>query len=71
MGFLPQTKVFPELTPNAFLNQDVKPNAVGQQRPENLHELIGHVRRYLWTTQRQPHIVKSYFREPSVRYEAA
>ncbi len=60
----------PELNPDEFLNQDVKTNALGRQRPENVHEMIGHVRRYLWSTQRQPHIVKSYFRAPSVSYAA-
>lgn len=60
----------PELNPDEFLNQDVKTNALGRRRPENLYEMIRHVRRYLWSTQRQPHIVKSYFRAPSVCYAA-
>ena len=61
----------PELNPDEFLNQDVKTNALGRQRPENLHQMIGQVRCYLRSTQRRPDIVKSYFRAPSVRYAAA
>jgi len=60
----------PELNPDKFLNQDVKTNTLGRQRPETVYEMIGHVRRDLWSTQRQPHIVKSYFRAPTVCYAA-
>lgn len=61
----------PELNPDAVLNQDVKTNALGRQRPRDLRELITNVRRYLRRRQRQPHIVKRYFEEEHVRYAAA
>jgi hypothetical protein len=48
----------------------VKTNALGRQRPENLPQMVGQVRCYLHSTQRQPEIVKSYFPVPSVRYAA-
>lgn len=60
----------PELNPDELLNQDVKTNAVGRQRPENQPEMMCQVRSYLRSTQRQPEIVKSYFREQHVAYAA-
>lgn len=61
----------PELNPDELLNQDVKTNAVGRKRPRDKEELIGNVRRFLWSTQRRPPKVRSYFRHPNVRYAAA
>lgn len=61
----------PELNPDELLNQDVKTNAVGRKRPRHRGELMGNVRRHLWSTQRQPEKVRRYFQEPSVRYAAA
>lgn len=61
----------PELNPDELLNQDVKTNAVGRQRPLNLKEMMGQVRSYLRSTQHRPDIVTSYFREEHVAYAAA
>lgn len=60
----------PDLNPDEFLNQDVKSNALGRQRPATRAEMIHGVRSYLRSTQRQPTIVKSYFQAESVRYAA-
>jgi transposase len=60
----------PELNPDEFLNQDVKSNALGRQRPATRDQMIAGVRSYLRSTQRQPGIVKSYFQAESVRYAA-
>ncbi len=60
----------PDLNPDEFLNQDVKSNALGRQRPPNQTEMIAGVRSYLHSTQRQPELVKSYFHADSVRYAA-
>jgi transposase len=60
----------PDLNPDEFLNQDVKTNAVGRQRPRNKTELMDNVRRYLWSIQRRPQKVRRYFHHPSVRYAA-
>lgn len=60
----------PDLNPGELLNQDVKTNAVGRQRPRDKGELMGNVRRYLWSTQRRPAKVRRYFHHPSVRYAA-
>jgi len=60
----------PDLNPDEFLNQDVKSNALGRQRPANQTEMIAGVRSYLHSTQRQPDIVKSYFQADPVRYAA-
>jgi len=60
----------PELNPDEFLNQDVKSNALGRQRPANQSEMIAGVRSYLHSTQRLPELVKSYFHAESVRYAA-
>ena len=60
----------PELNPDELLNQDVKTNAVGRKRPRHKTELLGNVRRFMWSTQRQPAKVRGYFRHPNVRYAA-
>ena len=61
----------PELNPDELLNQDVKTNAVGRQRPGTQPEMIMQVRSYLRSTQRRPDIVKRYFEEEHVRYASA
>jgi transposase len=58
----------PELNPDEYLNQDVKSNTLGQQRPHDKKEMIGDLRSYLRSTQKRQDIVKSYFRHPSVTY---
>jgi transposase len=60
----------PDLNPDEFLNQDVKSNALGRQRPVTRAAMIDGVRSYLRSTQRQPAIVRSYFQAESVRYAA-
>lgn len=57
----------PDLNPDELLNQDVKTNAVGRQRPRDKAELIGNVRHHLWSPQRRPDKVRRYVRHPSVR----
>jgi len=61
----------PDLNPDELLNQDVKSNALGRRRPPDQTTLIADVRSYLRSTQRQPHIVRSYFDEQNVSYAAA
>ena len=61
----------PELNPDELLNNDVKSNAVGRRRPSSQQEMMSDVRAYLRSTQRQPHIVQSYFSHEDVRYAAA
>jgi len=60
----------PELNPDELLNQDVKTNAVGRQRPADAQELVGNVRCYLWSAQRRPVSVQRYFQESHVQYAA-
>jgi transposase len=60
----------PELTPDEYLNQDVKSNAVGARRPTNQTEMISNVRGYLRSTQRTPGAVAKYFEADEVRYTA-
>jgi transposase len=60
----------PELNPDEMLNQDVKSNAVGRNRAHHQNELLCNVRGYLRSRQRQPHIVKNYFKEEHVQYAA-
>lgn len=60
----------PELNPDEMLNQDVKANAVGRQRPHDQGELLRNVRGHLRSRQRQPQIVRRYFQAPHVRYAA-
>ncbi len=67
--FLPSYS--PDLNPDEYLNQDVKSNALGRQRPENRDAMIDGLRSYLRSTQQRPDMVRSYFHADSVRYAAA
>jgi hypothetical protein len=58
------------LNPDELLNQDVKSNALGRERPHEVGEMMESIRSYLRSTQRQPEIVRSYFQEEHVRYAA-
>jgi transposase len=60
----------PDLNPDELLNQDVKSNALGRQRPSNSTEMIDNLRSYLRSTQRQPQVVINYFQHESVSYAA-
>lgn len=60
----------PDLNPDELLNQDVKSNALGRQRPSNSAEMIDNLRSYLRSTQRQPQVVINYFQHESVSYAA-
>ena len=66
--FLPSYS--PELNPDELLNQDVKSNALGRQRPGNQTELMGKVRSYLRSRQCKPDIVANYFQGKHVQYAA-
>lgn len=61
----------PQLNPDEILNQDVKSNAVGRRRAATRTELKANLRAYLRSTQKQPHVVCSFFHEQHVRYAAA
>jgi transposase len=60
----------PELNPDECLNQDVKANALGRQRPSSRSEMIGSLRSYLHATQKRPDTVRNYFQAETVRYAA-
>ena len=60
----------PQLNPDEYLNNDVKGNAVGRRRAGTQTEMMANLRSYLRSTQKQPHIVKSYFEHKDVRYAA-
>ena len=66
--FLPSYS--PELNPDEMLNQDVKSNALGRQRPRNQNEMVKNVRSYLFRRQKQSLIIKNYFKEQCVKYAA-
>lgn len=68
MFFLPGYS--PELNPDEYLNQDVKSDAVGRQRPKDQPQMIRQVRSYLRGTQRRPAKVRNYFQHENVRYAA-
>ncbi len=58
----------PQLNPDELLNQDVKTNAVGRQRPRTRDDLKYRVRSFLWSLQKTPERVRRYFHAPQVRY---
>jgi len=67
--FLPEYS--PELNPDEYLNNDVKSNAAGRERPADQFELIACVRSYLRQTQGRPNIVRNYFKHEKIAYAAA
>jgi len=66
--FLPSYS--PQINPDELLNQDVKSNALGRQRPADQPELMGKVRSYLRSRQLKPKTVANYFQGKHVRYAA-
>lgn len=58
----------PERNPNEFLNQDIKANAVRQQRPRDTAELKQALRAYLHRIQQCPEQVSHDFWPPEVQY---
>ena len=60
----------PELNPDERLNRDVKTNALGKSRPRNRDEMMPSVRRHLYRSQKQPHLIRNLFQERHVRYAA-
>ena len=60
----------PDLNPDEYLNQDVKTNALGKQRPRDQSELISNVTNYLYERQQQPETIHAYFQAAPVRYAA-
>lgn len=60
----------PELNPDELLNNDVKSNALGRERPPDKEVMVQGVRSYLRQTQRRPQIVAAYFKHPDVAYAA-
>jgi len=69
LHFLPAYS--PELNPDEYLNQDVKRHLRQlHPRPVDKPGLTAQLRRFLRGRQRQPHIVRNYFRAPEIRYAA-
>jgi transposase len=60
----------PDLNPDEKLNQDVKSNAVGRRRPHTPEEMVRNVRSYLYSRQKNPQLIKRYFKAEPVRYAA-
>ena len=61
----------PELNPTELLNQDVKTNALGRNRPHSQNELMDDTRSYLRSTQRRSRLVARYFDGKHVSYAKA
>jgi hypothetical protein len=55
----------PQSNPDELLNQDVKTNAVGRQRPNDQPEMMQQIRR---STQDRPQVVRNCFKHQDVRY---
>ena len=60
----------PEINPDELLNQEVKSNALGRQRPGKQTELTGKVRSYLRSRRCKLYIVANYFQGKNVQYAA-
>ena len=60
----------PELNPDELLNHDIKANAVGRKRVKTKEKMMENVRRYLHRRQKQPQVIRNFFREKHVSYAA-
>ena len=60
----------PDLNPDEMLNQDVKSNAVGRQRPHTLAQMMHTVMSYLRSRQRRRDLVQRHIHEANVAYTA-
>jgi len=60
----------PELNPDELLNQDTK-QAMQRQRPRDQSQMIANARSHLRRRQKQPGIVRNFFKEEHVLYAAA
>ncbi len=69
LHFLPSYS--PQLNPDEYVNQDVKRHMREvHPRPTDKPSLKATVRQFLHRRQRQPHIVRGYFKAPHVTYAA-
>ena len=69
LHFLPAYS--PELNPDEYLNQDLKRHMRQlHPRPVDKPGLKDAIRKFLRGRQRQPNIVRNYFRAPEIRYAA-
>jgi len=69
LRFLPSYS--PELNPDEMLNQDVKANAVGRNRPRTPGAMKLRIRSYLDRRKADPEAVRRYFQAELVKYAAA
>jgi len=69
LHFLPAYS--PQLNPDEYLNQDLKRHMRAvYPRPTDKPSLKSEIRRFLHRRQRQPQIVRNYFKAPEVSYAA-
>ena len=61
----------PKLNPDELVNNDVKSNALGRQRPRTQAQMIRNIRTHMQRRKDDPATVRSFFQEESVRYAAA
>ena len=67
---IPLPPYAPDANPDEFLNNDLKTNGMGRLRVGSRPDLVSKVRSWLWSTQKRPDIVRSYFHHPDVLYAA-
>ncbi len=60
----------PELNPDEYLNQDIKTNIVGKQRPINKSQLKLNVENFMNKRKDDKKQVRKYFHAKHVRYAA-
>lgn len=57
-------------TGDELLNHEIKAKAVGRKRVRTQPEMLKNFRRYLYHRQKQPQVIRHFFREQHVRYAA-
>jgi transposase len=60
----------PELNPDEYLNQDIKTNAIGKNRPINKEQMESNLKSFLRYKQSKSERVKAYFHAKHVKYAA-
>lgn len=61
----------PDRNPDELLNQELKATVYKFGRPKNKKDLKRKLQARLYSIQKQPHEIQTYFQKASVRYAAA
>lgn len=68
MSFFSLPPYFPQGNPDEYLNNDITQNIHKRNFPKNEKELKENIMKFMKSTQKKPHKVRSYFKAEDVKY---